>query len=117
MHSAKYLVVAAGIANDGVVMKPHFMKELRDASDTVVRSYKNEAFSTAMTPDNAHTLRDYMISVVAGGTGTRAQIKGIQVAGKTGTAQNGSKKPHAWFIGFAPADNPTIAVERVGPLG
>jgi peptidoglycan glycosyltransferase len=55
-----------------------------------------------------------MESVVTGGTGTKAQISGISVAGKTGTAQQGNgKPPHAWFAAFAPADNPQVAVAVV----
>lgn len=63
-----------------------------------------------------------MIGVVASGTGTGAKISGVQVAGKTGTAQHGvNSAPHAWFIAFAPAQNPTVAVavlvENGGALG
>jgi len=64
-----------------------------------------------MTPATAATLKGYMVEVVNQGTGTAAQIAGIQVAGKTGTAETGTNEPpHAWFIAFAPADNPQYAV-------
>jgi peptidoglycan glycosyltransferase len=79
-------------------------------------------YKTAMRPDTAATVRDLMVEVVNNGTGTRAQIPGIQVAGKTGTAQvEGNDAPHAWFIGFAPAEAPRYAVavlvENGGDLG
>ena len=54
-----------------------------------------------------------MIEVVKSGTGTNARIKNIKVAGKTGTAENPSGKSHAWFVGFAPADEPKVAVAVV----
>ena len=61
----------------------------------------------------AATIRSMMVSVVETGTGRPARIDGISVAGKTGTAEQGNGKPHAWFTAFAPADNPQIAVAVV----
>jgi len=64
-----------------------------------------------MSAATATQLRDMMISVVEGGTGTAARIPGVSVAGKTGTAESGTDAaPHAWFLGFAPADNPVVVV-------
>ena len=63
-----------------------------------------------MEPATAATVRDLMVDVVNNGTGTRAQIPGVQVAGKTGTAQVEGQTAHAWFIGFAPADAPQYAI-------
>jgi peptidoglycan glycosyltransferase len=64
-----------------------------------------------MTPDNAKDLQQMMLQVVNEGTGHNAQIPGVEVAGKTGTAQSDPKrKPFAWFTSFAPVDNPTVAV-------
>jgi peptidoglycan glycosyltransferase len=67
---------------------------------------------TATDPATAEEVKRMMISVVEGGTGTAAQIEGVTVAGKTGTAQteSGNKIPHAWFISFAPAEDPQVAV-------
>ncbi len=75
-----------------------------------------------MTEANAAELRDMMINVVENGTGYRAQIPGVQVAGKTGTAQTAEgSPPHAWFTAFAPANDPQVAVavvvENGGTLG
>ena len=64
-----------------------------------------------MDPATAETLKQYMIQVVQRGTGTAAQIAGITVAGKTGTAETGTNEnPHAWFIALAPAEAPQYAV-------
>ncbi len=106
-------LVAAGIANDGVVMTPHVMAEVRDSGGQVVDTYQPEPWSTAVPADVAHTVRDMMVSVVEDGTGVNAQIPGVAVAGKTGTAQTGRDTSHVWFIAFAPAENPTIAVAVV----
>jgi peptidoglycan glycosyltransferase len=104
-------LVAAGIANGGVVMKPHVVKEIRDAKDDVVRQIDDEPWRTAISPQTAAAVTAMMEAVVQSGTGTSAQIPGVRVAGKTGTAQvEGSGAPHAWFVCFAPAENPTIAI-------
>jgi peptidoglycan glycosyltransferase len=64
-----------------------------------------------MSPPNAAALTEMMVSVVASGTGTAAQIPGVDVAGKSGTAQQGEAgPPHAWFTAFAPAEAPQVAV-------
>lgn len=60
--------------------------------------------------EESDIITDMMISCVAEGTGTAAQIYGIEIAGKTGTAENATGNDHSWFIGFAPADNPQIAI-------
>ncbi|MEF9953313.1 MAG: penicillin-binding transpeptidase domain-containing protein, partial [Clostridium sp.] len=77
--------------------------------------------SEAMGESTAKKLTDYMVEVVKGGTGKNAKIRGVQVAGKTGSAQDESKKAtHSWFIGFAPANNPEIAIAVIvedGGLG
>jgi peptidoglycan glycosyltransferase len=103
-------LVAAGIANNGVIMTPHVMSEVRDTEGSVVQTYDNKPWLTAVPPDVAHTVRDMMVGVVNGGTGTAARIPGISVAGKTGTAQTGQNTSHTWFIAFAPAEAPRVAV-------
>jgi peptidoglycan glycosyltransferase len=103
-------LVAAGIANDGVVMTPHVMSEVRDSEGRVVDHYSPRPWTTAVPPDVAHQVRDMMVGVVQGGTGTAAQIPGVAVAGKTGTAQTGRDTSHTWFVSFAPAGNPKVAV-------
>lgn len=103
-------LVAAGVANGGVVMKPHVMAEVRNASDEVVRAYQPEPWHQATSPETAASLRDMMVGVVNGGTAGRAAVPGVQVAAKTGTAQTIGDNAHAWLIAFAPADAPRIAI-------
>jgi len=105
-------LVAAGVANGGVVERPHVMQEVRNSDGEVIDSGGAEVWRRPLSPENAAIMRDAMINVVERGTATRMQIAGILVAGKTGTAQLGTEpaKSHAWVIGFAPADNPRVAV-------
>jgi peptidoglycan glycosyltransferase len=114
-------LVGAAIANGGVEMVPHLVKEIRDADGRVVKTIAPEEFGRPISEQTASQLTSMMVSVVNGGTGTAAQIPGIQVAGKTGTAETPSGNPHAWFVSFAPAQNPRIVVAVVvlngGSLG
>ena len=103
-------LVAAGIANGGTIMTPHVMKEVRDNEGNVIQTYQPKPWLQAVPADTAATVRDMMVNVVNAGTGTAARIPGIQVAGKTGTAQTGLDRTHVWFISFAPANDPKIAV-------
>ena len=103
-------LVAAGVANGGVVMKPHVMAEVRDSEGAVVRTFQPAPWKTAMAPQNAAALRDMMVTVVNNGTAGRAAVPGVQVAAKTGTAQTVGDNSHAWLIAFAPADAPRVAV-------
>jgi len=107
-------MVSAGIANDGVVMKPYLVDRVTSSSLDVVDQGSPEELSRAMSAGNADELTDMMVSVVDQGTGTNARIPGTQVAGKTGTAQSDpNRPPYAWFTSFAPAENPEIAVAVV----
>jgi penicillin-binding protein A len=115
-------MVSAAIANKGTVMRPYLVKGSQNSDLDVIDKTEPGELSQAITPDVAAALNRMMVTVVKSGTGTRAQIPGITVAGKTGTAQtNPGKPPHAWFTAFAPADNPKIAVavivENGGKLG
>ncbi|MGB7819187.1 MAG: penicillin-binding transpeptidase domain-containing protein [Ornithinibacter sp.] len=104
-------MVAAGVANDGVVMTPYLVDSVIGSDLSVIESAEPAELSEAVTPDVAAQLTRMMESVVDNGSGSRAQIPGVEVAGKTGTAQHGEGRPaHAWFISFAPANDPEIAV-------
>lgn len=103
-------LVAAGVANGGVVMKPHVLAEVRDNEGQVVRSYRPSPWMTAMSATNAAALRDMMVTVAQRGTATRANVPGVTVAAKTGTAQTVGDNSHAWLIAFAPAEAPRVAV-------
>jgi peptidoglycan glycosyltransferase len=103
-------LVAAGVANGGTIMVPHLIKEVRTPGGSLVTKVKPQVWRHATSPQTAATLNQFMQAVVTGGTGTSAQIPGIKVAGKTGTAETGKHDVYtAWFIFFAPADNPTVA--------
>ncbi len=104
-------MVSAAIANDGKLMRPYLVDTVRAADMTVVSQTKPSQYSTAISPGTARQLTDMMIGVVQHGTGTAAQIRGVTVAGKTGTAENvEGQAPHAWFTAFAPAQSPRVAV-------
>jgi peptidoglycan glycosyltransferase len=104
-------LVAGTIANGGEVPRPRLVREIIDSTGGIARSFKPEVMATAMSPGTAQQVTDMMVAVVESGTGVAAQIPGLTVAGKTGTAQTvEGENPHAWFIAFAPAENPQIAV-------
>jgi len=107
-------MVSAGIANKGIVMSPYLVKDTRSGDLNIIDQNQPVQLSQAVSPDVAAALTRMMVTVVQSGTGTAAQIPGIVVAGKTGTAENApGRAPHAWFTAFAPADNPTVAVAVV----
>ena len=103
-------LVAGGLANGGVIMRPHVLQDVRDSEGKVVQTYQPQPWLTATSAATADLVKGLMIQVVQSGTGTAAQIKGVQVAGKTGTAQTGNNTVHTWFVAFAPADAPKVAV-------
>jgi peptidoglycan glycosyltransferase len=103
-------MVAAAVANQGQLMKPYLVDQIRAPDLTVVDQTDPQELSRPVSKEIAGQLTQMMISVVAKGSGRAARIPGIDVAGKTGTAQTPDAPDHNWFIGFAPADNPKIAV-------
>jgi penicillin-binding protein A len=104
-------MVVSGIANGGVVMRPYLVDEIRKPDLSVLDKAHEEPFRTAVSPATARALTQMMVEVVDRGTATTAQIPGMKVAGKTGTAQSeANRPPYAWFVSFAPADNPQVAV-------
>ncbi len=109
-------LVAAAVANQGRIMVPHVMREVRDEQGNRVETYDPKVWTTPMSGATASLLHDAMLSVVSNGTATRLDdgLAGFEVGGKTGTAQIGSNPPlsHAWIIGFAgpPGKPPQVAV-------
>ncbi|HET9650253.1 MAG TPA: penicillin-binding protein 2, partial [Microlunatus sp.] len=104
-------MVSAGIANDGVVMDPYIVSMVQGPDLKPLQTTKPKVLSRAMSAENARKLQGMMVTVVDSGTGANAKIPGIEVGGKTGTAQSDPKrKPFAWFTSFAPANDPQIAV-------
>ncbi len=109
-------LVAAGIANGGVIMKPHVMAEVLDKNLNRVGEFDDEAWRTAISPETAQTMREAMVNVVTNGSARAMAIPGYEVGAKTGTAQLGTDPPrsHTWMIGWGgPAGDPQIAVSVV----
>jgi penicillin-binding protein A len=104
-------MVTAGIANGGTVMRPYLVDEVRSPNLDVLDKANPEPYRSAVSSSVARDLTQMMIETVDSGTATSAQIPGIKVGGKTGTAQSSADRaPYAWFVSFAPADNPQVAV-------
>jgi peptidoglycan glycosyltransferase len=104
--------VAAAVANGGRLMTPHLTQRIVDSEGRTVRTISPSVQAVVMRPSTAHAVTGMMEAVVNEGTGTSAQIPGVQVAGKTGTAETqiGTAINNVWFIAFAPAQNPRVAV-------
>jgi peptidoglycan glycosyltransferase len=102
-------MLAATMANDGIMMKPYLVSEIISPDGGVIKKYSAEKWLT-LDAKNAELVKQMMVSVVRNGTGKAAQLAGIAVAGKTGTAENPHGDAHSWFIGFAPAESPEIAI-------
>lgn len=106
-------MVASAIANDGQQMKPQLIKSIRAADLELIESPEPEVLRQSVSQETADQLTDWMVNVVDNGTATAAQVPGVQVAGKTGTAEVTETGDNAWFTGFAPADNPQVALSIV----
>ncbi|MDF2875449.1 MAG: pbpA [Sporomusa sp.] len=103
-------MLAATFANRGIMMKPYLVQKITTPDGTVISETSPEKWLSPVEAKLANQVSRMMVTVVKEGTGNKAAIQGIEVAGKTGTAENPHGSPHAWFIGFAPVDNPQIAV-------
>lgn len=105
----------AGIANGGEVMRPHVLKEVLDSKGESAREYEPEAaFSTGVSADSLRVMQNALLDVTEQGTGASAfRGFGVDVAGKTGTAQVAGKDDYAWFVAYAPANDPQYAVAVV----
>jgi peptidoglycan glycosyltransferase len=107
-------MVSAGIANDGVVMNPRMVDRVIGPDLSVQQTFEDSEFGRALEPELADEMVAMMVANVRDGIATGARIDGVDVAGKTGTAENGPGEPYTlWFTGFAPADDPRVAVAVV----
>ncbi len=107
-------MVAAAIANGGVLMQPYIVAEITDEAGTVISTTSPTTLGQACTADTASKVAEAMHTVVTEGTGAAAALSGnVDVAGKTGTAETSANNPNAWFIGFAPYDDPQVAIAVV----
>jgi peptidoglycan glycosyltransferase len=107
-------MVSAAIANGGVLMQPTVVESIVAPDLSVLQEFQSQVFSTPISPETASTMTQMMVQGVANGVANNARIDGVEVAGKTGTAENGPGEPYTlWFTGFAPADDPQVAVAVV----
>ncbi|WP_055480913.1 peptidoglycan D,D-transpeptidase FtsI family protein [Sphaerimonospora mesophila] len=111
MTPLQMAMVAAGIANGGTVMKPYLVNKILGPDGSEIDVTRPKELSEAVSPEVAAELTKMMINVVQSGTGNRAQVPGVTIAGKTGTAETEKNKPsHAWFIAFDADEDPQVAV-------
>lgn len=119
MHNA---MITAAIANGGILMKPYMVERVENAAGEEIRRFLPESYGNLMTAAEADTLAGLMRRVVTEGTGSAVRTDGYSVAGKTGSAEfETGRETHAWFTGFAPAEDPqlvvTVIVEEAGSGG
>lgn len=103
-------IIASSIANNGIIMKPMLIKEIRNVKGEIIKKFKPEKLNTAIKKDTAKKLTKMMIETVAVGTGSKAFTTDIEIAGKTGTTGSARSYLNGWFICFAPAKKPKIAI-------
>ena len=103
-------VVAAAIANNGVVMSPYLVDHVLSPEGVTITTTKPRSLGQAVTAETAQQVKETMLDVVQNGTGMAAQVYGARVSGKTGTAEVANGQINSTFIGFAPYDNPTLAI-------
>jgi peptidoglycan glycosyltransferase len=112
LHAA---MLAAAIGNGGVMMKPYLVREIRNVNGRLIYEGQPSEYKRPISPATAEKLKALMISAVEKGIGQKAKVKGLLIAGKTGTSDSSSGNlKNAWFISFAPADKPEYAIAILG---
>ncbi len=106
-------MVAAAIANGGVLMEPYVVLGVTDSNGSYISTTQPTTLGQACSTSVAEQIASAMLTTVSEGTGTAAAIAGVDVAGKTGTAETANENPDAWFIGYAPYENPVAAIAVV----
>ncbi|MGC5629797.1 peptidoglycan D,D-transpeptidase FtsI family protein [Georgenia sp. Z1344] len=110
-HPLQMAMVSSAIANDGVLMTPYLVQRTLTADLEEVDTHDEEVFSEPISERTAEEMTSMMIDVVEQGSSNPGAIPGVSVAGKTGSAEiDANTPPHAWYTGFAPADDPQVAV-------
>src|SRR5680860_1537351 len=107
------ILVAGAVATDGSIMRPFLVQRVVASSGVTLSEARPSVWKHPVSAETALTLRGMMREAVVSGTGTAAAISGVQVAGKTGTAEVADGLPHAWFVGFAPVEAPQVVVAAV----
>jgi penicillin-binding protein 2 len=104
--------MASAVANGGTLYRPRLVRKILSAGGAEVRAMApaGEPTGVVLPPAALQTMREGLRAVVAGGTGRAAAVEGLEMAGKTGSAENPRGRPHAWFVGYAPADRPALVV-------
>ncbi|MBQ7950594.1 MAG: PASTA domain-containing protein [Clostridia bacterium] len=107
------ITAVSAVANDGKLMKPHLLKNITDASGTILQSFDPEEVRQVISPQTSQIMRSLMEAVVSEGTGNKAYLEGFRIGGKTGTSEKiprGNQKYVASFVGIAPANDPQVAI-------
>lgn len=108
MHN---LMLISSIANGGVLMRPYFIDHVENADGRIVKKFSPSEYGELMVENEANALKELLIQVVENGTGSALKTEAYRAAGKTGSAEfEKGKETHAWFVGYAPVEDPKIAV-------
>lgn len=110
-------ITAAAIANNGEIMEPHLVKEIKNYKGEIIKTADIKAISTVASQQVVEKIQELMIKTTNEGTGKNASIRNVQVASKTGTAENETGNTHAWYIGYAPAEDPVVAIAVIVEQG
>lgn len=110
-------LMASAVANKGIIMKPYLVSEILKEDGKVEQAREPQVLGRAMSAEIAEEINKLMIQTTKSGTGTGASIRNVQVSGKTGTAENETGNPHAWYVGFAPSEEPVVAVAVIVEQG
>ncbi|MEY8352366.1 penicillin-binding transpeptidase domain-containing protein [Lachnospiraceae bacterium 54-53] len=111
IHNA---MITAAIANGGTLMKPYLIDHVENAGGDVIEKFMPQSYGNLMTPEESSNLTEFMRAVVTEGTGSALRTDAYTAAGKTGSAEfDREKETHAWFVGFAPAEQPKIVVSVI----
>ena len=106
-------LVGCAIANDGTIMKPYLVDSIYNAEGKCSSTTSPQELKRAVSPTIASRVKSVLEGVVAQGTGTPAQVSGVTIAGKTGTAETGKPKDDSWFVGMGPSEDCKVVVALV----